>query len=132
MRTGRSRSAAAVISRALPAFPRSSFVPSAECYSCFGAVQLLGRDGRVRYVPPMCGRVRLSAYVSEIQIAFRIPPEGPAPNFPPGWNVAPTDSLPIVRFNPKDQQRSLDVMRWGPIPYWAKDIKVGFANINAK
>src|SRR6516162_10155447 len=24
------------------------------------------------------------------------------------------------------------MLRWGLIPYWAKDIKVGFANINAK
>ena len=23
-------------------------------------------------------------------------------------------------------------MRWGLVPFWAKDIKVGFANINAK
>ena len=23
-------------------------------------------------------------------------------------------------------------MRWGLVPYWAKDLKVGFANINAK
>jgi putative SOS response-associated peptidase YedK len=37
-----------------------------------------------------------------------------------------------MRFNPKEGQRSLDMMRWGLIPYWAKDIKVGFANINAK
>jgi hypothetical protein len=28
--------------------------------------------------------------------------------------------------------RGLDVMRWGLVPFWAKDIKVGFANINAK
>jgi putative SOS response-associated peptidase YedK len=46
--------------------------------------------------------------------------------------VAPTDPLPIVRFNPKDRQRSLDLMRWGLVPYWAKDTKVDFANINAK
>jgi putative SOS response-associated peptidase YedK len=26
----------------------------------------------------------------------------------------------------------LNVMRWGLVPFWAKDIKVGFANINAK
>ena len=26
----------------------------------------------------------------------------------------------------------MDVMRWGLVPFWAKDIKVGFANINAK
>ena len=55
-----------------------------------------------------------------------------APNFPPSWNVAPTDSLPVVRHDAKARQRSLDMLRWGLIPYWAKDIKVGFANINAK
>jgi putative SOS response-associated peptidase YedK len=26
----------------------------------------------------------------------------------------------------------LDLLRWGLIPHWAKDIHVGFANINAK
>jgi len=80
----------------------------------------------------MCGRVRLSTDVSEIKLVFSIPPERPAPNLPPSWNVAPTDPLPIVRRDAKAGQRSLDVMRWGLVPYWAKDIKVGFANINAK
>ena len=80
----------------------------------------------------MCGRARLSSDVSEIKIAFGIPPERPSPNFPPSWNVAPTDSLPVVRYDAKATQRSLDMLRWGLIPYWAKDIKVGFANINAK
>jgi putative SOS response-associated peptidase YedK len=37
-----------------------------------------------------------------------------------------------VHFDAKVHQRSLDVMRWGLVPFWAKDIKVGFANINAK
>ncbi|HEX5446674.1 MAG TPA: SOS response-associated peptidase [Pirellulales bacterium] len=46
--------------------------------------------------------------------------------------MAPTDPLPVVRFDAKERQRSLDVMRWGLVPFWAKDIKVGFANINAK
>jgi putative SOS response-associated peptidase YedK len=46
--------------------------------------------------------------------------------------VAPTDSLPVLRYDPKAGQRSLDMLRWGLIPYWAKDIKVGFSNINAK
>jgi putative SOS response-associated peptidase YedK len=80
----------------------------------------------------MCGRARLSSDVSEIKIAFGIPPERPTPNFPPSWNVAPTDSLPVVRYDLKAGQRSLDMLRWGLIPHWAKDIKVGFANINAK
>jgi putative SOS response-associated peptidase YedK len=56
----------------------------------------------------------------------------PTPNFPPSWNVAPTDSLPVVRTERKAGQRSLDMLRWGLIPYWARDIKVGFANIHAK
>jgi len=46
--------------------------------------------------------------------------------------VAPTDPLPVVRYDPRAGERSLDVMRWGLMPFWAKDIKVGFANINAK
>jgi putative SOS response-associated peptidase YedK len=80
----------------------------------------------------MCGRVRLSSDVSEIKLVFSIPPHRPTPNFPPSWNVAPTDTLPIVRYDAKAGERSLDLLRWGLVPYWAKDIKVGFANINAK
>src|SRR6201985_1784055 len=80
----------------------------------------------------MCGRVRLSSDVSEIKLVFSIPPHRPIPNFPPSWNVAPTDPLPVVRYDAKAGERSLDVMRWGLVPFWAKDIKVGFANINAK
>jgi putative SOS response-associated peptidase YedK len=72
----------------------------------------------------MYGRARLSTDFSEIRIAFSIPPERPAPNFAPSWNVAPTDPLPIVRYDAKASERNCDVMRWGLIPYWAKDIKI--------
>src|ERR1700747_2166002 len=80
----------------------------------------------------MCGRARLSSDVSEIKLVFSIPPERPTPNIPANWNAAPTEDLPVVRYDAKAGQRSLDVMRWGLVPFWAKDIKVGFANINAK
>ncbi len=80
----------------------------------------------------MCGRARLSSDVSEIKLVFSIPPERPPPNFAASWNVAPTDSLPVVRYDARAGERSLDVMRWGLVPFWAKDIKVGFSNINAK
>ena len=80
----------------------------------------------------MCGRARLSSDVSEIKLAFSIPPERPTPNIPANWNAAPTEDLPIIRYDTRAGQRSLDVMRWGLVPFWAKDIKVGFANINAK
>src|ERR1700688_3468704 len=79
----------------------------------------------------MCGRLKLEGDFSEIKITFRIPPDYPTPNYAPSWNVAPTDKLPIVRFNPKTEERALDLMRWGFVPYWAKDIKIGFSTINA-
>ena len=61
--------------------------------------------------PAMCGRARLSSDVSEIKLVFSIPPERPAPNIAASWNVAPTDPLPIVRYDAKAGERSLDVMR---------------------
>ena len=71
----------------------------------------LGPTPQCRYVHDMCGRVRLSSDVSEIKLVFSIPPERPTPNFPPSWNVAPTDTLPVVRYDTKAEQRSLDMLR---------------------
>jgi putative SOS response-associated peptidase YedK len=66
------------------------------------------------------------------RLVLSIPPHRPTPNIAPSWNVAaPTDPLPVVRYDAKAGERSLDIMRWGLVPYWTKDIKVGFANINA-
>ena len=80
----------------------------------------------------MCGRARLSSDVSEIKLVFSIPPQRPTPNIPANWNAAPTEDLPVVRWDTRARERSLDVMRWGLVPFWAKDLKVGFSNINAK
>ena len=63
----------------------------------------------------MCGRAKLETDVSEIKIAFRIPPY-PTPNFAPSWNVAPTDNLLIVRYDAEAGSRTLDLMRWGLVP----------------
>ena len=73
----------------------------------------------------MCGRARLCSDVSEIKLVFSIPTHRPTPNFPPSWNVAPTDPLPMVRYDARVGERSLDVLRWGLVPVWAKDLKVG-------
>jgi hypothetical protein len=110
-------------------------VPSLFLYRLqrqFESVQPIGRAARLGYGWNMCGCARLSSDVSEIKLVFSIPPHRPTPNFPPSWNVAPTDSLPVVRYDAKAGERSLDLLRWGLVPFWAKDLKVGFANINAK
>jgi putative SOS response-associated peptidase YedK len=83
-------------------------------------------------VKEMCGRARLSTDVSELKLVFKIPPEEPLPNVAASWNVAPTDPVPIVRRDTKTGGRRLEVMRWGLVPYWAKDIKVGYSTFNAK
>jgi putative SOS response-associated peptidase YedK len=80
----------------------------------------------------MCGRARLSSDVSEIKLVFSIPPHRPTPNVPANWNAAPTEDLPVVRYDAKAGERSLDMLRWGLVPYWAKDLKIGFSTINAK
>jgi putative SOS response-associated peptidase YedK len=80
----------------------------------------------------MCGRVRLSSDVSEIKLVFSIPSHRPTPNTAPSWNIAPTNPVPVVRYDAKAGERSLDILRWGLVPFWAKDLKVGFSNINAK
>src|SRR6266403_4993016 len=94
--------------------------------------QSIADIGEAGQLTLMCGRARLSSDVSEIKLVFSIPPERPNPNIAANWNAAPTEDLPVIRYDARAGQRSLDVMRWGLVPFWAKDIKVGFANINAK
>ena len=47
-----------------------------------------------------------------------------------GNNGAPTDTLPVMRLD-RDGRRSLDLLRCGLIPHWAKDPKIGTQCINA-
>jgi putative SOS response-associated peptidase YedK len=65
----------------------------------------------------MGGRTRLSSDVSEITIACGMPLERPTPHCAASWNVAPTDPLPIVRYDVKDHRRSRQVMRWRLVPF---------------
>ena len=37
-----------------------------------------------------------------------------------------------MRFNPETRERSLDVLRWGLVPHWAKDLAFGNRCINAR
>jgi len=57
---------------------------------------------------------------------------GPFPNFPARYNLAPTQDGPVVRLNPETRQRQMDLLRWGLIPSWAKEAKIGNSLINAR
>ena len=56
----------------------------------------------------------------------------PLPNLRPNWNLAPTEDIAIVRHHPTQRVRRLDAARWGVIPSWARDIKIGFTTFNAR
>ena len=52
--------------------------------------------------------------------------------FEPSYNIAPQSFQPVVRLDPETGERELTVMRWGLVPFWAKDAKMAFNTINAK
>jgi putative SOS response-associated peptidase YedK len=56
----------------------------------------------------------------------------PLVNAPPRYNAAPTDPLLTVRYNPKTGERALDPLRWGLVPQWAADPKIGASLTNAR
>src|SRR6267378_4111975 len=78
----------------------------------------------------MCGRFVQKTPLGEIQVLFET--ANPVPNMAPRYNAAPTDSLAVVRFNPQTRLRSLDLLRWGLVPLWAKDPSFGPKCINAR
>jgi putative SOS response-associated peptidase YedK len=53
-----------------------------------------------------------------------------APGIRPSWNVTPTQEVYVVA--PDDGGRILKTMRWGLVPAWAKDLKIGNQAINAR
>jgi putative SOS response-associated peptidase YedK len=54
------------------------------------------------------------------------------PNWEPTWNMAPTRDAPVVRLHPETQARHLDLLRWGLVPHWTKDLKSVRQPINAR
>lgn len=54
------------------------------------------------------------------------------PFFAPSYNVAPQSTQPVVRLNADTGKPEFALMRWGLVPYWAKDPKVGYTTINAR
>jgi putative SOS response-associated peptidase YedK len=53
-------------------------------------------------------------------------------DLPISYNIAPSQNVLTIRFNPETRARSLDALQWGLIPYWAKDPNIAYRTINAR
>ncbi len=78
----------------------------------------------------MCGRYTQLMSWREVVELYRLTDDQPALNVPARHNVAPTQQVPIVRV--EDGRRRLAMVRWGLVPFWAKDLKIGYKMINAR
>jgi putative SOS response-associated peptidase YedK len=66
----------------------------------------------------MCGRYLITSAPEAMRQLFAYLEQ---PNFPPRYNVAPTQPIPIVRLF--EGRRQFVLVRWGLIPAWVKDPK---------
>jgi putative SOS response-associated peptidase YedK len=78
----------------------------------------------------MCGRFVGHRSIEELRKAFPIDRVGKDVDVSPNYNVAPTQTIPaIVR---PENQNVLRTLRWGLVPFWAKDPSIGSRLINAR
>lgn len=77
----------------------------------------------------MCGRYALYGPVSRLREHFDA--EADELEFPPRYNAAPMQWLPVVRQRPNGE-RVIHSLRWGLVPSWAKDEAIATRMINAR
>ena len=77
----------------------------------------------------MCGRFTLRPTPKELAEYFELFRE---PEWSPRYNIAPTQDVLAIRTDSNDASREAVLLRWGLIPSWAKDQKIGSKLINAR
>ena len=77
----------------------------------------------------MCGRFTLRTPAREMATLFDV--TEPI-DLPLRFNIAPTQSVAVVRCRENTAARELAMLHWGLIPAWAKDAKIGNRMINAR
>src|SRR5689334_18396009 len=75
----------------------------------------------------MCGRYVIKTPPDLMRATFGYSEQ---PNFPPRYNIAPTQPIPVVRID--NGHRSFALLRWGLIPSWVKDPRGFSLLINAR
>jgi putative SOS response-associated peptidase YedK len=78
----------------------------------------------------MCGRYTLAESPRKLAKRFDVPETPDLPFDGQRYNIAPTQQVPIVR--QKENAREIVLAKWGLIPSWAKDMKIGNQLINAR
>jgi putative SOS response-associated peptidase YedK len=78
----------------------------------------------------MCGRY--ASFLPPDLIARLFGTTNPLPNLRPTWNMAPTMSAPVVRRHPESGERHLDLLTWGLVPSFTKDLKAARKPVNAR
>ncbi len=77
----------------------------------------------------MCGRFSFYQAPETVAELFKL---AGIPQIKPRYNIAPTQSVPTVLQQEETQERQFQMMRWGLIPSWSKDMKMGAKMINAR
>jgi putative SOS response-associated peptidase YedK len=77
----------------------------------------------------MCGRFTLTDPDPEVAVQFGL---AEMPALEPRYNIAPTQPVAAVRVVAEAAARELVLLRWGLIPFWAKDPEIGARLINAR
>ena len=76
----------------------------------------------------MCSRYSLTSPAEAVRAYFKA---GGADAFPPRYNIAPTQPVPVIRMG-AGGARELALVRWGLIPAWVKDPREFTTLINAR
>jgi len=79
----------------------------------------------------MCGRYAITSPPEAVRAFFGF---AETPNFPPRFNIAPTQPIPVVFAEPRSagRRRHFLLMRWGFLPGFAKDPQTFPLLVNAR
>lgn len=75
----------------------------------------------------MCGRFSFSSDIQLIINRFKI--DQVTFDYMPRYNIAPGQMVPAIISH--ESKNRLGQLKWGLIPFWAKDEKIAFKTINA-
>ncbi len=79
----------------------------------------------------MCGRFIQKLTWREIHDLYRSKEPDPPPKLQPRYNGAPGQDFAACRLDEKGN-RAVVLLRWGLVPYWAKDLRTSSRLINAR